>query len=129
MAKPTAHLICKKTVVYCTTSFVAFHRWKDAPTEHKYLGNSHRHVFKVKVSVVVDHDNRHIEFIDLKNYVDKQLETKYWVHRSQFSPVDESCEMMCDWIAGMMYSSGYMKIESVEVSEDGENGAIKYYCY
>ena len=106
------------TTVIISTEFVGFHRWPDAPEHVSYLSSLHRHVFKVKIGVKVTHDNRDVEFITLKETVD------YWIRENTF-PQHFSCEMMCDAIAEFL--SNEFDVAFVEVSEDGENGAISIY--
>ena len=83
-----------------------------------FLGTVHRHIFHFQVWISVVHNDRDVEFIQAKRwleklYSEKTLELNY-----------RSCEMMaCDL---------YEKINDrypgrevwIEISEDGENGAI-----
>lgn len=102
------------TSVFVTTRFVGFHRWKDAPEQHAYLRNWHRHVFHVRLTVSVNHDNREVEFIDLKKQVDEYIACIFVLP----GPFEHSCEQ----IARLLLD--YFSASEVEVSEDGENGAI-----
>ena|SRR5580692_2554951 len=108
------------TYVYCTTQFEGFHAWKNAPEEVAYLGYPHRHIFHVKVIVKVEHNDRYVEFITLKNntnFIIKEAQNKGYF--------DCSCEDMADYIARNLKATRNMyNVHSVEVSEDGENGAI-----
>ena len=101
-----------KTVVWITTQFVGYHRWKDAPDQVAFLRNEHRHIFHVKLGVRVDHDNRAVEFFMLKEEVNKHLKLHFEGRRFELS---------CEQIAAKLLS--YFSAEFVEVSEDGENGA------
>ena len=86
-----------------------------------FLGHPHRHIFHFKVWIGVTHDDRDIEFIQFKRwlqnlYADATLSLDF-----------KSCEMM----SGDLYdaiSQRYPNREIwIEVSEDGENGSfIKY---
>ncbi len=86
-----------------------------------FLGYPHRHIFHFKVWIGVTHDDRDIEFIQFKRWLEKlysegTLQLDY-----------KSCEMM----SGDLYdaiSNKYPDREVwIEVSEDGENGSfIKY---
>jgi hypothetical protein len=86
-----------------------------------FLGYPHRHIFHFKVWIGVTHDDRDIEFIQFKRWLEKlyaegTLQLDY-----------KSCEMM----SGDLYdaiSNKYPNREVwIEVSEDGENGSfIKY---
>ena len=48
--------------IYIQTQFTGYHRWDDAPDCVAFLRNTHRHVFHVKVTVPVQHNDRAIEF-------------------------------------------------------------------
>ena len=82
-----------------------------------FLGYPHRHIFHFKVWIEIFHDDRDIEFIQFKRwleklYAEKTLELDY-----------KSCEMMSDDLYEKIkerYPKRYVKIS---VSEDGENGS------
>lgn len=98
--------------VWITTQFVGFHRWKDATGEQSFLKDWHRHVFHVKLSVLVTDSNREVEFIDLKNKVDDFLQRRLSQGKFEYS---------CEQIAEQLLK--YFQAHEVTVSEDGENGA------
>ena len=86
-----------------------------------FLGYPHRHIFHFKVWISVTHDDRDIEFIQFKRW----LENLYSSGTLQLDY--KSCEMM----SGDLYDSISNKYPGreiwIEVSEDGENGSfIKY---
>jgi hypothetical protein len=86
-----------------------------------FLGYPHRHIFHFKVWIGVTHDDRDIEFIQFKRW----LENLYKEGTLQLDY--KSCEMM----SGDLYDSISQKYPGrevwIEVSEDGENGSfIKY---
>jgi hypothetical protein len=106
----------KTTRVFCTGSFEALHRWKDAPEHVAYLRDLHRHVFHWRLEKKVEHDDRDIEFITLKNDVDLLI---YNTLRDYPTTVPGwSCEM---WARHLLDNQHACR---VEVSEDKENGAI-----
>ncbi len=113
--------------IYIQTQFVGYHRWDDAPEEVAFLRNIHRHIFHVKVSVPVKHNNRDIEFFMLKQLIDDFIEN-HIVHPALAGDGNMgSCEMIGEQIAiytHKHYQFKYNDIVSVEVSEDSENGAI-----
>ena len=86
-----------------------------------FLGYPHRHIFHFKVWISVTHDDRDIEFIQFKRWLEK-------LYADGTVQLDyKSCEMM----SGDLYdaiSNKYPNREVwIEVSEDGENGSfIKY---
>ena len=86
-----------------------------------FLGYPHRHIFHFKVWIGVTHDDRDIEFIQFKRW----LENLYKEGTLQLDY--KSCEMM----SGDLYDAISKKYPNrevwIEVSEDGENGSfIKY---
>lgn len=109
------------TAVFCTTRFVWFHKWPEAPESVKYLRDLHRHEFHVKVYVLAKHDDRAIEFQTLKLQVDEYI----LFHKQTWSE-SSSCEMLAkDILSGLRVRE--LPVFSVEVLEDGENGALVYY--
>ena len=99
------------------------HRWpgaKDCPGV-EFLANDHRHIFHFKVAIEVFHDDRDIEFIQFKRWIEDMysegtLKLDY-----------KSCEMMSDDLY-IQITKRYpgRKIE-IDVSEDGENGSHAVY--
>ena len=86
-----------------------------------FLGYPHRHIFHFKVWIGVTHDDRDIEFIQFKRW----LENLYKEGTLQLDY--KSCEMM----SGDLFDTISAKYPGreiwIEVSEDGENGSfIKY---
>lgn len=100
------------TYVWCTTSFVGFHRWKDAPDHLDYLRPFHRHIFHVKACKEVTDLNREIEFHELKESIDKYIEAAYLKKRFEYS---------CEQIAADLVQT--FKLKYCEVNEDTECGA------
>jgi hypothetical protein len=88
-----------------------------------FLGYPHRHIFHFRVWISVQHNDRDIEFIQFKRW----LESLYNGQGSVLSLDYKSCEMMSDDLYDMI-SQEYPDREIwIEVSEDGENGSfIKY---
>lgn len=106
--------------IWVTHRFPAYHRWKEAPGEVKFLRNSHRHMFHVKLTIGVNHDDRDLEFFMLQ----KNLEMFCLATLKNQSDIG-SCEMIAERIS-LWARLEYPKrsFYQVEVSEDGENGAI-----
>jgi hypothetical protein len=86
-----------------------------------FLGYPHRHIFHFRVWLGVTHNDRDVEFIQFKRW----LENLY--KDSTLSLDYKSCEMMSDDLYAQI-SQRYPDREVwIEVSEDGENGSfIKY---
>lgn len=99
--------------VWCTCQFEGFHCWPDAPERHIYLRYVHRHVFHVRVEWEVSHNERELEFIELKR---KTLDHIRLIKNGNV--VDNwSCEHWAEELLKQLQAC------SVTVSEDGENGA------
>jgi hypothetical protein len=86
-----------------------------------FLANEHRHIFHFKVWIGVTHDDRDIEFIQFKRW----LENLY--KDATLSLDHKSCEMMSGDLYDMISQKYPGREVWIEVSEDGENGSfIKY---
>lgn len=86
-----------------------------------FLGYPHRHIFHFKVWIGVTHNDRDIEFIQFKRW----LENLYSGGALQLD--FKSCEMMSDDLHDAISSRYPGREVWIEVSEDGENGSfIKY---
>ena len=86
-----------------------------------FLGTPHRHIFHFRVWIDVIHNDRDIEFIQFKRWLQK-------LYESGTIQLDyKSCEMMADDLYIQIASRYPDRAVWIEVSEDGENGAlIKY---
>lgn len=88
-----------------------------------FLGYPHRHIFHFRVWINVQHDNRDIEFIQFKRW----LESLYNGQGSVLSLDYKSCEMMSEDLYQQISQKYPSREIWIEVSEDGENGSfIKY---
>jgi hypothetical protein len=86
-----------------------------------FLGYPHRHIFHFKVWIGVTHDDRDIEFIQFKRW----LENLYKEGTLQLD--FKSCEMMSNDLYDSISAKYPGREVWIEVSEDGENGSfIKY---
>ena len=86
-----------------------------------FLGYPHRHIFHFKVWISVTHDDRDIEFIQFKRW----LENLYKEGTLQLD--FKSCEMMSQDLYDSISAKYPDREVWIEVSEDGENGSfIKY---
>lgn len=86
-----------------------------------FLANPHRHIFHFRVSIDVIHNNRDIEFIQFKRW----LESLYGNNILQLD--FKSCEMMADDLYIQIADRYPGRNVTIEVSEDGENGcSISY---
>ena len=89
----------------------------------KFLGYPHRHIFHFRVAIDVLHNDRDIEFIIFKRW----LESLY-SDSGVLSLDSKSCEMMADDLYLQIAARYPGRSVTIEVSEDGENGcSIQYY--
>jgi len=106
----------KKNVII-KTSFSAIHQWPDCPIEDvSYLKFPHRHTFHVVLKCMVEHNDRDIEIISLKNQVNAYL-AKY-EHKNVGR---KSCEDFAEELFLEFKTAVY-----VSILEDNENGAEIY---
>lgn len=86
-----------------------------------FLGTPHRHIFHFRVCIDVFHNDRDIEFIQFKRWLENLysggiLELNY-----------KSCEMIADDLYLQIAGRYPNRAVWIEVAEDGENGClIKY---
>ena len=113
-------------MIWVTFRKEGIHKYPGADTDPKlatggwddvsFLGFPHRHTFHFKVWIEVFHDDRDIEFIQFKRW----LERLYGNAELQLD--HKSCEMIADELAETIsdeYPGRYIKIS---VAEDNENG-------
>ena len=88
-----------------------------------FLANPHRHIFHFRVWLSVTHNDRDVEFIQFKRW----LEQLYSSTQGVLSLDHKSCEMMSDELYDTISNKYPGREVWIEVSEDGENGSfIKY---
>lgn len=91
--------------------------WDDV----QFLGSLHRHIFHIRVEVDVFHDDRDIEFIQFKRWLERLFD------QGALQLNHKSCEMIADDIAIAIHQKYPNRCIIVSVAEDNENGAIKHY--
>ena len=86
-----------------------------------FLASPHRHIFHFQVWIDVVHNDRDIEFIQFKRWLEN-------LYRNDTLQLDhKSCEMISDDLYLQIAQKYPDRGIWIEVSEDGENGAlIKY---
>jgi hypothetical protein len=91
--------------------------WDDV----SFLGVPHRHIFHFKVRIEVFHDDRDIEFIQFKRWLEK-------LYNEDILELNhKSCEMISDDLYKEIAARYPGRFVEIEVSEDGENGSLVYY--
>ena len=91
--------------------------WDDV----SFLGYAHRHIFHFRVEIEVTHNDRDIEFIQFKRwleslYADRTLSLNF-----------KSCEMISDELAAIIKDKYPSREIVISVSEDNENGSVCTY--
>ena len=87
--------------------------WDDV----SFLGYAHRHIFHFRVAIDVFHDDRDIEFIQFKRW----LESLY--ANSTLELNHRSCEMIAEELAQEIHNKYPNRSITISVAEDNENGA------
>ena len=120
-----------KRMIWVTFQREGIHKYPGADTDPKlatgdeydvsFLGYPHRHIFHFKVAIQVFHNDRDIEFIQFKRWLENSF-------KSGVMQLDhKSCEMICDDLYEFIASRYPDRDIEITVSEDGENGATIYY--
>ena len=87
------------------------------------MANPHRHIFHFRVWLGVTHNDRDVEFIQFQRWLEKLYSSTQGVLSLDY----KSCEMMADDLYIQIAAKYPDRAVWIEVSEDGENGAlIKY---
>jgi hypothetical protein len=86
-----------------------------------FLANAHRHIFHFRIWIDVFHNDRDIEFIQFKRWLEG-------LYNKDLLQLDfKSCEMIADDLYIQVAGRYPGRAVWIEVAEDGENGClIKY---
>ena len=123
-------IIVDESMIWVTFKREGIHKYPAALEDPKlktgdeydvsFLGYPHRHIFHFRVWIQVKHNDRDIEFIQFKRWLENlyqgTLELDY-----------KSCEMIADDLHTQIAKKHPGRKIWIEVSEDGENGCIKKY--
>jgi hypothetical protein len=110
-------------MIYVTFQREGIHAYPAAATDPAladvaFLGSPHRHMFHFKVGISVVHNDRDIEFIQFKRWLEK-------LYAEKTLQLDfKSCEMMAQDLYTKISGRYPGRAVTIEVSEDGENGAL-----
>jgi hypothetical protein len=86
-----------------------------------FLATPHRHIFHFEVTIEVFHNDRDIEFIQFKRWLENQ-------YSQGILALDyKSCEMISDDLYEVIASRYPDRKVVITVSEDNENGATIHY--
>ena len=117
--------------IFVTFQKEGIHRYPAAATDPllatgdeydvSFLASPHRHIFHFRVAIDVFHNDRDIEFIQFKRW----LENLYKTGTLQLNY--KSCEMIADDLYDQVAARYPNRAVKIEVSEDGENGCVIEY--
>ena len=120
-----------KRIVFVTFQKEGIHLYPAAATDPalktgdqydvSFLGTPHRHIFHFNVAIQVFHNDRDIEFIQFKRWLENQYS------QSILDLNFKSCEMISDDLYEVIASRYPGRDIEITVSEDGENGATISY--
>jgi hypothetical protein len=114
-----------KRFIWVTFQREGIHKFPAAATDPKladvaFLANEHRHIFHFNVAIEVFHNDRDIEFIQFKRWLES-------LYQGTLELNFKSCEMISDDLYEVIASRYPGRDIEITVSEDGENGAtIRY---
>jgi len=122
-----------KRMIFVQYQREGIHKYPDAATDPNlasgdeydvsFLAYPHRHVFHFNVGIQVFHNDRDIEFIQFKRWLEK-------LYQGVLQLNYKSCEMISDDLYEEISTRYPGRDIQITVSEDGENGAtITYNCY
>jgi len=86
-----------------------------------FLGMPHRHIFHFTVAIEVFHNNRDLEFIQFKRWLENQYSD------GVLELNNKSCEMISDDLYQIIATRYPDRDIQITVAEDGENGATITY--
>jgi len=119
-------------LVWVTFQREGIHKYPAAATDPKlatgdeydvsFLAEPHRHIFHFKIAIQVFHDDRDIEFIQFKRWVENLF------NKGTLQLDFKSCEMISDELYDQIAVKYPNRHIEIDVSEDGENGSHTVYA-
>jgi hypothetical protein len=116
-----------KKMIWVTFRKEGIHMYPAAATDPKlktgdeydvsFLATPHRHIFHFQVYIEVFHDDRDIEFIQFKRWLEK-------LYQGTLELNFKSCEMIAEDLHAVITDRYPNREIWIEVSEDGENGCF-----
>ena len=123
-------IIVEDSMIWVTFKREGIHKYPAALEDPKlatgdeydvsFLGHPHRHIFHLRVWIEVKHNDRDIEFIQFKRWLEN-------LYKGTLELDYKSCEMIADDLHTQIAKKHPGRKIWIEVSEDGENGCIKKY--
>lgn len=117
-----------KRMIWVTFQREGIHKYPQAATDPNledvsFLGYPHRHIFHFTVAIQVFHNDRDIEFIQFKRWLEN-------LYQGTLELNFKSCEMISDDLYEQIASRYPERDIEITVSEDNENGSTIYYnCF
>ena len=124
-----------KSMIWVTFQKEGIHKYPAALEDPKlatgdeydvsFLGYPHRHIFHFRVCIEVFHDDRDIEFIQFKRWMERLYADS---ETGGVLVLDhKSCEMIADELYKEISNRHPGRFVEIEVSEDNENGCLIFY--
>lgn len=88
-----------------------------------FLASPHRHIFHFRISIDVYHNDRDIEFIQFKRWLEQLYSSNQAVLQLDY----KSCEMIADDLYVQIANRYPNRNVTISVSEDNENGCTITY--
>lgn len=117
-------------MIWVTFTQEGMHKYPDAATNPKlatgdwddvsFLALPHRHIFHFRVWLEVFHNDRDVEFIQFKRWLQRLYNVEAVLQLDY-----KSCEMIADELYSQIRRKYPIRKVWIEVSEDGENGCLK----
>ena len=117
-------------MIWVTFTQEGVHKYPAAATDPKlatgswddvsFLGIPHRHIFHFRIWLEVFHDDRDVEFIQFKRWLQRLYNVEGVLQLDY-----KSCEMIADDLYAEIIKKYPDRKVWIEVSEDGENGCLK----
>jgi len=118
-----------KKMIWVTFTQEGVHRYPAAATDPKlatggwddvsFLASPHRHIFHFKVYLEVFHDDRDVEFIQFKRWMQRLYSIEQVLNLDY-----KSCEMIAEELYDAIIAKYPDREVWIDVSEDGENGTF-----
>lgn len=111
--------------IWVTFQRSGFHYYPEADydvnlRDVEYLSYRHRHLFKFRVAIQVDHSNRDLEFHQVLNFCESLIDNNIDIN-------NKSVEMLADELYSQLYNKYPNRAIKIEISEDGECGCVVEY--
>lgn len=117
----------KVKYIWVTFSREGIHYYPQALEDPKladvsFLGYPHRHIFHVRVDLEVFQNDRDVEFIQFKRWLESLYSSD-----GELNFNHQSCEMIGDALANIIKDKYPGRKVKISVSEDNENGSYAEY--